>query len=266
MNDYIVCNIPINRNNLIKIAIVGKWLGHTNGSFTLSFEDLKQIKTNFEASKVDGVIDLDHETIFKGTGEAYGWIKELFLQGDELWAKIEWLQNGLELIKTKKYKYISPVFAPNTTQSVSGENIGWTLHSAALTNRPFMEELGEIKANNRQIYNKDKQMTQEEQTRVDELETLVKTLQQQLKAKDEELQELKNQSVEDEINSAIALNKISINQKESLIALGKTNPKELKNFLSSLKAITIPNNNIYTNSNKQNNNLDVLKLIGVSNG
>ena len=268
MSKYIVCNLPINpKTNEVRIAVTGEWKGHHNGSFSLSIEDLKQIKTNFDNAKVDGVIDLDHATVFLGTGEAYGWIKELFFKGDELWAKIEWLETGLELIKSRKYKYISPVFLPNTIERLTATNIGWTLHSAALTNRPFMEELGEIKVNNKQnqIQNKEEYMTPEEQKKMDDLEAKVQSLEEKLKNKDEEIEKEKEKSVETEVDNAIALNKVSAAQKESLIALGKSNPDELKKLLSTMTAITVPNNDMYANSNNnQNNKIDVLKLGGIN--
>lgn len=267
MSKYIVCNLPINqKSNELKIAVTGEWKGHSNGAFSLSLEDLQQIKTNFDNAKVDGVIDLDHATVFLGTGEAYGWIKELFFKGDELWAKIEWLETGLELIKSRKYKYISPVFLPNTIERLTATNIGWTLHSAALTNRPFMEELGEIKVNNKQdqIQNKEESMTPEEQKKMDDLAAKVKELEDKLKEKDDDLEKEKEKGVEAEVDNAIALNKVSAAQKESLIALGKSNPDELKKLLSTMTAITVSNNDMYANSNNNpNNQIDVLKLGGI---
>ncbi|MFY4756255.1 phage protease [Aliarcobacter butzleri] len=266
MSKYIVCNLPINaEDNEFRIGVVGEWKGHINGPFSLTKDDLEQIKTNFDNAKVDGLIDLDHKTIYEGTGEAYGWIKELFFKEDDLWVKVEWLESGLGLIKTKKYKYISPVFLPNTIEQVTGDNIGWTLHSAALTNRPFMEELGEIKANNKQNQKKEESMTPEEQKKMNDLEAKVKELEEKLKTKDEDLEKEKEKSVETEVDNAIALNKVSAAQKETLIALGKANPDELKKLLSTMTAITVPNNDMYANSNnQQNNKIDVLKLGGIN--
>ncbi|WP_266095345.1 phage protease [Aliarcobacter butzleri] len=193
-------------------------------------------------------------------------MKELFFKEDELWAKVEWLESGLELIKTKKYKYISPVFLPNTIEQVTAQNIGWTLHSAALTNRPFMEELGEIKANNKQNQKKEESMmTPEQQKEMDDLKAKVKELENKLKEQNEDLEKEKEKSVETEVDNAIALNKVSAAQKETLIALGKANPDELKKLLSTMTAITVPNNDMYVNNNnQQNNKIDVLKLGGIN--
>ena len=103
-------------------------------------------------------------------------------------------------------------------------------------------------------------MTPEEQKKMDdleatksELERKVQSLEEKLKNKDEEIEKEKEKSVETEVDNAIALNIVSAAQKESLIALGKSNPDELKKLLSTMTAITVPNNNMYVNSNNQHN-------------
>lgn len=258
----IACNIlaEVNQDEL-KLAIVGKWKGHVNGPFEITLEDLNQMKKNFDAGNVDLVIDLDHATILNGTGEAYGWIKELEVRGDELWAnKVEWLEHGKELIKSGKYKYISPVFLPNTIDQATGNNIGWTLHSAALTNRPFLEELGEVVANNKNQNEGESGMTPEEKEKMEGLESKVTTL-------ETELNKEKEKNIETQVDAAIAANKVNPEQKDSLIALGKTNPDSLKDFLDKAKAIVVaPGNDMYLNNNQNNQDekIDVLKLGGIN--
>ncbi|WP_320034800.1 phage protease [Halarcobacter sp.] len=210
--------------NTITIAVVGHWKGHIHGEFDLTVEDLKQIKTNFDNSSLDVVIDLDHATLYQGTGEAYGWIKELEVVDEKLQAKVEWLESGKELIESKKYKYISPVLSPNTIDEETGNNIGWTLHSAALTNRPFFEDLGEIKANN-------KSNTKE----IEEMKKTQEELEQENETLKDENQKLKDEKVEAEVDAAITANKVSKEQKDSLIALGKANPEELTKLLAAAK-------------------------------
>ena len=108
-------------------------------------------------------------------------------------------------------------------------------------------------------------LTPEEQKKMDDLEAKVQSLEEKLKTKDEEIEKEKGKSVETEVDNAIALNKVSAAQKESLIALGKSNPDELKKLLSTMTAITVPNNDMYANSNNnQNNKIDVLKLGGIN--
>jgi phage I-like protein len=261
----ITCSIlyalNLESNNEFKLAVTGKWQGHINGPFEITLEDLNQMKKNFDAAAVDGVIDLDHATVIKGTGEAYGWIKELEVRENELWAsKVEWLEHGKELIKSGKYKYISPVLLPNTIEQTSGENIGWTIHSAALTNRPFLEELGEIIVNNKPNSNEGEQgMTPEQKARLEALEAENKSLKDAQAAAREE-------AITTSVDSAIAANKVNKDQRDSLIALGKANPESLKDFLDKAKAIVVaPGNDMFQNNNQNGGEekIDVLKLGGI---
>lgn len=264
---FITCSIlfalNLEANNEFKLAVVGKWQGHINGPFEITLDDLNQMKKNFDDAKVDGVIDLDHATVFNGTGEAYGWIKELEVRENELWAsKVEWLDHGKELIQTKKYKYISPVLLPNTINQVDGVNIGWTIHSSALTNRPFLEELGEIVVNNNQIQNKGESgMTPEEKEKMEKLEKQVETL-------TTEKETAETEKITVQVDAAIAANKVTPEQKDSLITLGKSNPEALTDLLAKAKAfVQVPgDNDMFQNNNQQHQQqkYDVLKLGGIN--
>jgi phage I-like protein len=261
----IVCSILITLNlealSEFKIAVTGKWQGHVTGPFEITLDDLNQMKKNFDDAKVDGVIDLDHATVLKGTGEAYGWIKELEVRGKELFAKVEWLEHGKTLIKEKKYKYISPVLQPNTIEQGSGANIGWTIHSAALTNRPFLEELGELVVNNNQIQTKGENgMTPEQEKELADLKAENKIL------KDEK-ETVVEQAITASVDAAIAANKVAPEQKDSLITLGKANPAALTDLLAKAKAfVQVPGNDMYLNNNQNNQEekIDVLKLGGIN--
>lgn len=287
MEKLLVCSVSsifsFNKDgklSTIPIASVGKWKGHINGEFELTVQDLEQIQTNFNNSSLDVVVDLDHATLFKGTGEAYGWIKELELVDGKLNGKVEWLVSGKELVESKKYKYISPVLSPNTIEEVTAENIGWTLHSVALTNRPFFEELGEIKINSKKE-NIGEVMTPEEKAKMDGLETQVTNLTTELETEknkskeletkvttlEDELAKAKDTGIESQVDAAITANKVSSTQKESLIALGKSNPESLKAFLDNAKVqVDVPNNDMFAanNNQQQNQKIDVLKLGGIN--
>lgn len=288
MKKFFICNASsidsVNKDgslSTIPIAMVGKWKGHINGEFELTVQDLEQIQTNFNNSSLDVVVDLDHATLFEGTGEAYGWIKELEIVDEKLNGKVEWLVNGKELVESKKYKYISPVLSPNTIDEVTADNIGWTLHSVALTNRPFFEELGEIKVNNKKQITGEV-MTPEEKVKMDGLETKVTNLTSELETEknkskeletkviklEDELAKATDTGIESQVDAAITANKVSSTQRESLIALGKSNPKSLKAFLEIAKAHVAPDNDMFAANNNQQNNqkIDVLKLGGINNG
>lgn len=241
----------------VKLATVGKWKGHEKGFFELTLEDLQQMKANFDASPIDIPIDFEHATLWNDKAPATGWIKELYIKDNELWAKVQWLEEGLEYIRSDKYKYISPVFDPNTVDQVSGEDIGWSLHSAALTNRPFLEELGEVIANKKPNQQQEEEpMTDEERQELEDLRTENKTLKDEKVAAEE-------QRVEQQVDNAIAAKKVHPDQKEHLMAFGKSNPEGLTKLLDTTRAIVErPNDNLYENSKGNGkDDMDVLKYL-----
>jgi phage I-like protein len=249
-----------NKLNEIKLAVIGKWKGHPSGPFEITLEIIEQIKTNFDNSDVDVVVDFEHASLWNEKAPATGWVKELFIKDDELWAKVKWIGESSELIKSEQYKYISPVFNERTIDQVTGDDIGWSLHSVALTNRPFLEELGEVIANNKQPNKGDDMgMTPEEQKRVDNLEQENKDLKATAATAEDK-------RVEDEVDGAIAATKVHPDQKDSLLAFGKANPEGLTKLLESAKTIVVkPGDNLYANSQQNNNapKYDVLKLGGI---
>lgn len=249
----------------VKIAVVGNWKGHASGPFELTLKDLELIKTNFDNSTIDIVADFEHASLWSEKAPATGWVKELYIKEGELWAKVKWLDEAKELIQKEQYKYISPVFDQHTIDQVTGDDIGWSLHSLALTNRPFLEELGEVIANHKQLKNspkqtKEKGMTPEEKAKLDALEAE----NAQLK---EAAAKVETARVESEVDSAIAAKKVHPEQKEALLAFGKHDAEGLTKLIAAAKPITQkPNDNLYPNSkgNPQDEPYDVLKLGGIN--
>ena len=226
-----------------QIAVVGKWKGHINGPFELTLKDLNTIVKNFKnAIAQEVVVDFEHQTLNGQKAEATGWIKDLKVQGNSLLAKIEWLDDTKELIKNKKYKYLSPVLNPYAIDQTSGEDIGWSLHSVALTNKPFFEELDEVKIN--------KSATQQKKEKVMSKEEL-KKLQDDLDIANEKIKELEgeNKTLKDEaaksrketskakIDEAIAARKVQPDQADSLMAFSQSDPEGFDKFLASAKTI-----------------------------
>jgi phage I-like protein len=231
-----------NKLHDLKIAVTGEWKGHEKGPFKLTLQDLQQIKDNFDRMGIDIVADFEHASLWDSKAPATGWIKELYIKDAELWAKVKWLDEALELIQSEKYKYISPVLNPKTIDQVTGNDIGWSLHSVALTNRPFFEELGEVIANRKQTNEGEGQMTKEEKDELEKLRAENKTL------KDKEVA-AEAKRVEDEVDGAIAAKKIHPDQKEELLAFGKVNPEGLTSFLTKAKAISAkPEDDLYANN------------------
>jgi phage I-like protein len=79
-------------------------------------------------------IDYDHAIDFgapKGApAPAAGWIKELAVRGNSIWGRVEWTEHGAEAIRTREYRYLSPVFQ----FAADGEVV--RILRAGLTNNP----------------------------------------------------------------------------------------------------------------------------------
>ncbi|BEL71424.1 TPA: phage protease [Serratia marcescens] len=78
--------------------------------------------------------DMEHATELKGPkGEpapAYGWIDDMKIQGDQIWAHVEWNADGAALVQGKKYLYYSPAF------HYTADGLVTKLSSSGLTNKP----------------------------------------------------------------------------------------------------------------------------------
>ena len=238
----------------IDLAIVGKWEGHANGAFEISAEDLQTIKSNFDSSDIDIVIDYEHMTLWGDKAPAAGWIKSVEIEGNKLVAVVEWVESAKEAILKGEYRYISPVLDPHTIDQVTGEDIGWSLHSAALTNKPFLEELGDIKAaKNQPQKQEENSMTPEEQSRLDKAEKTakrVKTVEDENTSLKEANDALRANSATATVDGAIAAKKISPDQKDWALKYCKDDAEGFADFLKNAKSQTqVPPNDQFEANN-----------------
>jgi len=131
----------------LSLADEKKWyLVIPKGSFKhpmhgdLNFDDqfIAELKQNYD-TKVLGetrpFVDVNHDQ-----GEAMGWINELNIREDGLYALIEWTEKGAGLIKAGSFKFFSPWIGPYTNPQ-TGETFKRVLRGGALTNVPFLKML-----------------------------------------------------------------------------------------------------------------------------
>jgi len=282
-NKLIVCTkedkpkelIPLTSNNIKdsknwqEIAKVGSWDGHRAGKFSLSIATFEMIIKNFKDSdSKDIVCDYEHQTLSGDIAEASGWCNDLKVDGDSLYAKVEWLPEAKEQIKAKKYKYLSPVLDPHTIDQISGEDIGWSLHSIALTNKPFFAELKEVKVNKNSNHNKEENIMDEKEFQ--KLQDDLKAALDKIKTLEDENTKLKGEQVDAKLATAVAAKKISPEQVDSLKAFGATDPDGLDKLLEASKAQSHPFENDTTllaasqNQSGGNGDIDVLALGGIT--
>jgi len=230
----------------LTIGTTGKWDGHSVGSFAMDSGTFSQMVENFKNSGVDIVVDYEHQTLTGEIAPASGWIAQGNLKTEEgnLLAKISWTEKAEEMIEGGEYRYTSPVYAPNTIRQEDGANIGWTLHSVALTNKPFLEDLSDLMERMEQDDDllpnkknlKGETMTEEEKQEMEELRAQNKAL--------------LDAQAEDMVDNAIALKKIAPEQKEASLKMCKKDMEGFKAFLDTAKPlINLPPNNVFPNTN-----------------
>lgn len=139
-------------SNWHKLGIEGKWSGHWMGPFSLSAQIFEQVIQHFQASSVEIPCDYEHASVFSDRAPASGWIDELEVRraddgSSELWGHVNWTEAASDHIRAKEYRYTSPTFVWNTRDRKSGHMTGASLHSLALTNKPFLHELPEVRLN-----------------------------------------------------------------------------------------------------------------------
>lgn len=236
-----------------KIGVTGKWDGHLNGTFEMNQITFDQMVSNYERGGIDIVVDYEHQTLWGGEAPASGWIlKEpisLKVENGELFAQIQWTDRAKAMIMSGEYRYMSPVFAPNTISQSDGSNIGWTLHSVALTNKPFLEELDEVRLNkSTQSTNHTKEegtMTKDEELALAAENEKLKTENEALKAENEKHADAQ---AEAKVDSAIAAKKLHPDQKEHALKMCKSDPKGFDDFIAAAKPmIQAPGNNMFDN-------------------
>lgn len=72
-------------------------------------------------------------------GEAAGWFRDLFVQGESLMATIEWTEAGAEKIRARAYQYVSIEFADSYPHHKTGKTVSNVVVGCALTNIPALK-------------------------------------------------------------------------------------------------------------------------------
>ncbi len=254
---------PKKRDGWLKIGTTGRWEGHIAGAFELEERDYKQMLFNAEERGLDIVVDYEHATIYNpDKAPAAGWISIepilLKVEDGNLYCKIDWTQTAAAHIDQKEYKYLSPVFAPNSYDQKTDKNIGWTLHSVALTNKPFLSELDAIA--NKQPQNKEKNMQKSLQEQLDaankqlgEKDKEIKALNTKIEDKDKIIAASEKTASDAVIAEAIAAGKLPEAQKPWAESYALSDKEGFAEYMKTLTPKSgVPGGEMFTNSDKQN--------------
>lgn len=129
----------------IEICRDGKWAHPYYGEIVIDPGVRQAFERNFRLNvrqTGDLPLDYDHEL-----GPAPGWITDLRNEESALIATVALTDNGRQAIRSGDYRYFSPEWHPDWTDTARGEQrYGPTLFGGALTNRPFFRELRALHA------------------------------------------------------------------------------------------------------------------------
>ena len=126
----------------IEIAKVGDYEGTLpdgEGTVLQHFteDSLKNVvkKANDEGKEI--LLDQQHKSMqsFNTDDRACGWIKDLTYRAGSIFGKCFWTELGLKLIKSRIFRFISPVFC------LDGEGQPTELVNVALTNSPAITDI-----------------------------------------------------------------------------------------------------------------------------
>ena len=120
----------------------GAWLhpkhGKIEGNQTLFNDFISNWKNNVLGR--DLLFDKCHNPEDGSTGI----VKDLFIDGNKLKAKLELTNFGKDLIQNKGFRYFSPEYTSQYTNKENGSVIKNVLIGGALTNRPFLTNLAPV--------------------------------------------------------------------------------------------------------------------------
>jgi|GEM_PF-2017524 len=245
----------------IHIVPIGEW---KERGFRITKEDCQDIIRNFESFGIKLVIDYEHQSLnTQWNGQpapAAGWIGKLELREKGVYATdVEWTDEAVELIKSKKYGYISPVIVFDDHDPHDDSWIGCSLHSVAMTNTPYFRADLEPIVNSRYANNKPAQtagatkkenndMSLEEQVAALTAETKAQAakiddLEKAVAAKDTELAEIATVKL---VDDAIAAKKLLPAHRETGLFMAKQGKEVFEKFVAATatadltKPTTIP--------------------------
>lgn len=140
----------------IEAIQVGEWCAPYHGDFEVTRGDLLEAKANFDAGvyRVNGTEPiagtLDH--LGGGTPAAFR-MTAIEVEGDSLYASVEWTELGKEKLDRDEYRYFSIEYFPRSMPWTNPEDAGQVLANVitggTLTNDPLFKKLKPVMASAR---------------------------------------------------------------------------------------------------------------------
>lgn len=129
-------NLYESKKSTIEVLRTGKlFFGGITVTKTMLRDYVRNFKKNVYGQGDDIPVNLSHDR----EGEAAGWVRNLFVDGNSLMAEVEWTILGFEKIKKNLFKFISAELAPILPDHETGKEMRNVFIGAALTNIPALK-------------------------------------------------------------------------------------------------------------------------------
>lgn len=143
--------------DIIHVVPMGEWDHPLFGKIVITDDEIKDFIKNFKDGVRKGVPIIEGHEVHEEK-PAIGWFKELIKKSDGLWGRVEWTEDGKELLRKKAFKFFSPEFFRVFEDPETGRIFTNVLVGGALTNKPFFKGLKAIVFSEPNLNNNDNTM------------------------------------------------------------------------------------------------------------
>lgn len=152
---YALSAIPAEGLHRIQLTPAGPFTAKGQ-VFELRAADAARMVAEYSGRKSEWAVDYEHQTLnAQSNGKpnpAAGWVKSLeWVEGQGLFALVEWNRLARKLIRENEYRYISPMFR-------SQGGVITEMLPPALTNFPAIDGMAVVTASTPEAFNEDPQM------------------------------------------------------------------------------------------------------------
>lgn len=136
--------LPAEVTARIELIPVGEFrLGDKRGQKPMRLTDAPAVIAASFAAAPGNVLPIDFDHRSFGTqgaadSRAAGWITAMDVQGDRVWASVEWTPDGIKALSDRTYRFVSPVFKTRADGSVA------LIEGAGLVNNPALPQLRQL--------------------------------------------------------------------------------------------------------------------------
>lgn len=224
----------------IQLLKCGEFIQENGKKLAITPTLLSSFKKNFDDNArgyPDKQLPIDY--FHENDKVAAAWIKTVEVEGDALFAEVEWTPRGEKIVSDRELRYVSVEFDFDYRHNEGGKRFGPTLFGAGLTNRPFVKGMNPVT-----LSEGDSSMTLEQAlAKIAELEAKLKKYEgeaEQMSAVKTEMEGVKKELAETKKQLVDAVSKADADKKlaektntfNKMLAEGKACEAQREHFIS----------------------------------